>query len=505
MPEPDVSLSFGTLLSPWLDAETLTPQVADIPVTELTLDSRMVSPGSLFVAIKGHAVDGRQYIAAAIAAGASAVLAEAEAGQTDGQTEFQNGIPVVALTQLPARLSALAGMAYAQPDQALQLVAVTGTNGKTTVSQLLAQWAELLGRTSGVMGTTGNGLLADLKPAVNTTGSAIDIQRTLAELVRQRADFAAMEVSSHGLVQGRVKALRFAASIFTNLSRDHLDYHGDMASYAAAKQSLFTEHQAGVAVINADDAVGRVWLSELPDAVAVATHQQSLTAHSGPKLWLTSVQYTTQGVTAAFDSSWGAGELTAPLVGAFNVSNLLLSLATLLSLGYPLDALIASAPKLQAVIGRMEVFQAADKPMMVVDYAHTPDALEKALAALRQHCEGELWCLVGCGGERDRGKRPMMAAIAEQQADHVILTDDNPRSESPDQIVADMLAGLTHPERAQVIHDRAEACRQALIQASATDIVLVAGKGHEDYQILAGKTIHYSDRETVKALLESQQ
>ncbi|GAB6263322.1 UDP-N-acetylmuramoyl-L-alanyl-D-glutamate--2,6-diaminopimelate ligase [Photobacterium sp. R1] len=503
MPEPDVSLSLGELLAPWFDPAVLTPSVAALAVRELTMDSRAVSPGCIFVAIKGHAVDGRQYIAAAIAAGAAVVLAQAEENQSDGQVDYLDDVPVIAIQDLPDRLSEAAGRAYGQPDQKFQLVSVTGTNGKTTVSQLLAQWATLLGRTSGVMGTTGNGLLGSLVPAVNTTGNAIDIQRTLADLAYQGADFAAMEVSSHGLVQGRVKAVHFAASIFTNLSRDHLDYHGDMDAYAAAKQSLFTQHHAGIAVINADDAVGRVWLMTLSDAVAVATDQQCLAAHSGPKLWLTAVSYSTQGVAVSFDSSWGAGEFTAPLVGAFNVSNLLLSLATMLSLGYPLDALLAAAPRLQAVTGRMEVFQTADKPMMVVDYAHTPDALEKALAALRHHCEGQLWCLVGCGGERDRGKRPMMASVAEQLADHVILTDDNPRSESPQQIVADMLAGLTHPERVQVIHDRAEACKQAFIQAGTDDIVLVAGKGHEDYQVLAGKTIHYSDRETVQALLET--
>ncbi|WP_311567744.1 UDP-N-acetylmuramoyl-L-alanyl-D-glutamate--2,6-diaminopimelate ligase [Photobacterium arenosum] len=503
MPEPDVSISLGELLASWFAPEVLAASVSAVQVKDLTLDSRVVVPGSIFIAIKGHAVDGRQYIDAAIQAGASAVLAQAEDNQPDGEIQYHSGIPVIAVCDLPARLSALAGAAYGLPDQQLQLVSVTGTNGKTTVSQLLAQWAGLLGRTAGVMGTTGNGLLSRLTPAMNTTGSAIDIQKTLAELVNQGADFAAMEVSSHGLVQGRVKALHFAASIFTNLSRDHLDYHGDMASYAAAKQSLFTEHSAGIAVINADDDVGRRWLNELHDAVAVATESSHLSGHSGKALWLTAVSYSTQGVTVSFDSSWGQGDFTAPLVGAFNVSNLLLSLATLLALGYPLSVLLATAPCLQAVIGRMEVFQAADKPMMVVDYAHTPDALEKALAALRLHCEGKLWCLVGCGGERDRGKRPMMAAVAEQLADYVILTDDNPRSESPREIVNDMLAGLAQPERVQVIHDRAEACQRAFSQAKAQDIVLVAGKGHEDYQVLAGKTIHYSDRETVQALLET--
>ena len=490
------------LLSPWIEAAALPAELAGIELTGMTLDSRQIAAGEMFVAVKGHAVDGRRFIPVAIAAGAAVILAEAEGVAEQGEIACQDGVFIVYLRDLGQHLSAIASRFFGQPDRQLKLVAVTGTNGKTTISQLLAQWAEQLDYRAGVMGTTGNGLLQQMKPAVNTTGSAIEIQQVLAGLVEDGADFAAMEVSSHGLVQGRIKALNFVASIFTNLSRDHLDYHGDMASYAAAKQTLFTEHQAGVAVINADDAVGREWLSSLPEAVAVASAQSALEQHQGRRLWLEQVEYSTQGVTVRFDSSWGAGQFTAPLVGSFNVTNLLLALATLLASGHPLARLIETAPNLKAVVGRMEVFQKPDKPMMVVDYAHTPDALEKALQALRVHCNGKLWCLVGCGGDRDRGKRPMMAGIAERLADRVILTDDNPRSEDPAQIMADMLAGLKQPEPATVIHDRATACEWALTQACADDIVLVAGKGHEDYQILADRTIHYSDRETVQALLE---
>jgi len=492
----------GALLSPWIAA--LPADLANIELTGMTLDSRQVCAGAMFVAVKGHAVDGRRFIPAAIESGAAVILAEAEGVAEHGAITCQDGTFIVYLCELGLLLSAIAGRFFGLPDQQLKLVAVTGTNGKTTISQLLAQWAEQLDYRAGVMGTTGNGLLQQLKPAVNTTGSAIEIQQVLAGLVNDGADFAAMEVSSHGLVQGRVKALNFTASIFTNLSRDHLDYHGDMANYAEAKKILFTEHQAGIAVINADDAVGRDWLASLPDAVAVASEQARLSQHQGRGLWLEQVEYSTQGVTVQFDSSWGAGQFTAPLVGSFNVMNLLLALATLLATGHSLSQLIETAPKLQAVIGRMEVFQKPDKPMMVVDYAHTPDALEKALQALRVHCTGKLWCIFGCGGDRDSGKRPMMATIAERLADQIILTDDNPRSEEPALIVADMLAGLNKPDSATVLHDRSDACEWALTQAGANDIVLVAGKGHEDYQILADRTIHYSDRETVQALLEKK-
>ncbi|KJG10483.1 UDP-N-acetylmuramoyl-L-alanyl-D-glutamate--2,6-diaminopimelate ligase [Photobacterium kishitanii] len=495
-------VQLGALLAPWLTAKNVPAEYAQLLLTAMTLDSRQVTAGCLFAAVNGHTVDGRRFITNAIAAGASAIVAEAEGVASDGEIQFQDGIIIIYLHHLGHKLSAIAGRFYAEPDSKLKLYAVTGTNGKTTISQLLAQWADLIGYRAGVMGTTGNGLLTDLQPAANTTGSAIEIQQTLAELVTQGANFAAMEVSSHGLVQGRVSTLHFVASIFTNLSRDHLDYHGDMAHYAAAKKSLFTEHDSGVAVINADDAIGQQWLADLPQAVAVAMNAEAVAAHSGPKLWATAVDFSTQGVTICFESSWGNGNFTAPLVGSFNATNLLLALATLLVSGHSLPQLLAVAPRLQAVIGRMEVFQApqADKAMMVVDYAHTPDALDKALQALRVHCDGQLWCLFGCGGDRDSGKRPMMAAIAERYADHIILVDDNPRSEDPLQIMLDMQAGLTVATAATIIHDRAQACAYALTHAKANDIILVAGKGHEDYQILADRTIHYSDRETVAAL-----
>ncbi|WP_318510740.1 UDP-N-acetylmuramoyl-L-alanyl-D-glutamate--2,6-diaminopimelate ligase [Photobacterium leiognathi] len=497
-----IMMKLEMLLSPWLTNKALPQALSDCQVNAITLDSRQVAAGSLFAAVKGHTIDGRRFIDTAIQAGAVAIIAEADGIAQDGDIVLQDGTCIVYLQDLNQKLSAIAGRFYGEPDQQLTLYAVTGTNGKTTISQLLAQWANLIGYKAGVMGTTGNGLLTDLKPAANTTGSAIEIQQTLAGLVEQGADFAAMEVSSHGLVQGRVRDLHFKASIFTNLSRDHLDYHGNMQNYADAKKSLFTEHDAGVPIINADDTVGAEWLHDLPHAVAVAIEPEAVANHTGLKLWATEVQFSTQGVTIAFDSSWGKGKFTAPLVGSFNATNLLLALATLLATNHSMAELLAKAPLLQAVIGRMEVFQDTDKAMMVVDYAHTPDALEKALQALRVHCDGKLWCIFGCGGDRDSGKRPMMAEVAERLADQIILTDDNPRSEDPKVIVADMLAGLTAPQSATVIHDRATACRHAFTHASHQDIILVAGKGHEDYQILADRTIHYSDRETVAALLK---
>jgi UDP-N-acetylmuramoyl-L-alanyl-D-glutamate--2,6-diaminopimelate ligase len=310
-----------------------------------------------------------------------------------------------------------------------------------------------------------------------------------------------MEVSSHGLVQHRVAALKFAASVFTNLSRDHLDYHGDMEHYEAAKWLLYSTHHHGQAIINADDEVGRRWLAKLPDAVAV-----SMEDHINPNChgrWLKAVEvnYHDSGATIRFASSWGEGEIESRLMGAFNVSNLLLALATLLALGYPMADLLKTSERLQPVCGRMEVFSAPGKPTVVVDYAHTPDALEKALEAARLHCTGKLWCVFGCGGDRDKGKRPLMGAIAEQFADIPVVTDDNPRTEEPRAIINDILAGMLDAGRARVVEGRAEAVTNTIMQARENDVVLLAGKGHEDYQIVGNRRLDYSDRVTAARLL----
>ncbi|WP_413111115.1 UDP-N-acetylmuramoyl-L-alanyl-D-glutamate--2,6-diaminopimelate ligase [Thaumasiovibrio sp. DFM-14] len=487
------------LLLPWF--EPCDSRLASIEIQQLQIDSREVKSGDMFIAVIGHQCDGNQFIAAAQQAGASAVLSHVAEAEQHGKVEWIGEMPVIRFFKLNEALSAIAQRFYFCHQTPPQVIGITGTNGKTTISQLIAQWITLMGDCCGVMGTTGNGLLGQFTAAANTTGSAVDIQAWLAKMQQQGASTVALEVSSHGLVQHRVKAVEFQVGVFTNLSRDHLDYHGDMAGYAAAKQTLFTEHKTHNKVINVDDPVGNAWLAQLPDAIAVSATPESTYVEGHTYLVATHVELTTAGMQVEIDSSWGQGRIQAPLVGAFNVSNLLLAMATMLAQGYSLQGLLATAPKLCAVIGRMEVFHQPDKPMLVVDYAHTPDALEKALQALRVHCQGTLWCIFGCGGDRDKGKRSMMAAVAEKHADKVILTDDNPRSEDPKAIVADMLTGVNEPDAVMVRHDRHAAIQFAVTQASADDIVLVAGKGHEDYQVLADKTIHYSDRETAATIL----
>ncbi|MGL9769678.1 MAG: UDP-N-acetylmuramoyl-L-alanyl-D-glutamate--2,6-diaminopimelate ligase [Sodalis sp. (in: enterobacteria)] len=484
--------------------ELLAPWVLNAPervLKEITLDSRKAGAGDLFMAVAGHQTDGRYYIPQAIAQGVAAVIAQAENEVKGGQIHELHGVPVIYLHYLYTHLSALAGRFYQNPSRALCLVGVTGTNGKTTIAHLLAQWTQLLGETSAVMGTLGNGLLGHIHPAENTTGSPIEVQQLLSLFQRQGAHIAAMEVSSHGLVQHRVNDVHFSAAVFTNLSRDHLDYHGNMTQYEAAKWRLFSDLDVDHRIINADDATGRHWLNMLPRAIAVAVSEALPLKFQGNWLCAGKIRYHAHGAEIPFRSSWGEGRLNSPLVGEFNVSNLLLTLTTLLALGYPMPTLLECACHLQSVCGRMETFHAEGYPTVLLDYAHTPDALEKVLVAARLHCYGKLWCVFGCGGHRDKGKRPLMGAIAEQYADRVIITNDNPRGEAAEDIINDIKSGLLDTSRVQTISDRADAIKSAIVQAAPVDLVLVAGKGHEDYQIIGQHRLNYSDRTTVARLL----
>ena len=482
------------LLTPWFD--NLPSPYAEVSISKLVLDSRDIKSGDTFVAVIGHEVDGRNYIDKAIELGANVVIAQADENLTHGLIKIKSGVAILYVERLNSILSSLAGRLYSHPNS--KLIGITGTNGKTTISQLIAQWINLLGKCGAVMGTTGNGFLSALEVAKNTTGSAIDIQRIIAELEHKGADYTALEVSSHGLVQGRVSDLSFEAAVFTNLSRDHLDYHGTMEEYAQAKKSLFTAHKCKHVVINYDDAIAKNWVEEIPNAILVSIKQKPESPHA---VWANKVTYTDQGIEIEFSGQWGLGTLNAGLIGEFNASNLLVAFATLLSLGFEKSELLRVSHQLMPVIGRMELFQADKKAKVIVDYAHTPDALEKALLALRVHCEGHLWAIFGCGGDRDKGKRPIMASIGERLANRVIITADKPRSETPAAIIDDMLLGTTNPKAIYVYHDRFKALEFALNQSKANDIILLAGKGHEDYQVFESQTVHSSDRENAQTLL----
>lgn len=466
----------------------------DITIRHLQIDSREVNAGDAFIAIKGAKLDGREFIQEAIKNGAVAVFYHSDKKH---QISDIKGVPIIHVADLDKKQIELATYFYDNPSSKLQVVGVTGTNGKTTITNLIAQWINLLQKSSSVIGTMGNGSLNQLVHAKNTTASACDIQKMLAEFVEQDITLTAMEVSSHGLVQDRVKGVQFDAVAFTNLTRDHLDFHGDMKAYEAAKWRLFSEFPSTQKIINADDPVGRKWLTKLPQAIAVSNNNIDLSHH---QKWIKAlnITYHSHNVIITFESSWGNGIIESRLMGGFNVNNLLIALATLLSLGYALDELLNVSSKLVAVKGRMEMIKRAPTvATVVIDYAHTPDALKQALFSLKSHCDGDLWCIFGCGGDRDKGKRPLMAAMTEQYADHVIVTDDNPRTESSESIIADILTGFNNPSAIKTISNRQDAIYYALDNARANDIILVAGKGHETEQIIGHDVFYHSDYDVV--------
>ena len=469
--------------------------MAPLSVRGLSLDSRRVRPGDAFVAIAGRSAHGLVHVGAACEAGAVAVLWDAR----DAAPNLPTGVRGVAVPALAKDLAWLADRAYGSPSQQASVLGITGTNGKTTTAWLLASAFAALGEPGAYMGTVGCGILPDLGAATHTTPDVIGVQASLAELVARGARHVAMEVSSQGLDQGRTDAVRIRGAGFTNLTRDHLDYHGTMEAYAAAKARLFAAPDLEHAVINVRDPFGAELATRLRPGVELLRVQPKLPV-AGRFLRASSVEPSSGGLVVNGNSDRGAFRLQSTLIGAFNAENMLVALGLLLASGLALDDAVASLEAAHAPPGRMELWRLGSGAVAVVDYAHTPDALEKALLSLREHCTGEIWCVFGCGGDRDRGKRPQMARVAERLAQHVVLTDDNPRSEASSAILDEIETGLTRPELAVREPDRARAIARACAGARAGDAVLVAGMGHEDAQI-RGTTRHpYSDRATVAAL-----
>ncbi len=462
-------------------------------VAGLCLDSRRVVPGDAFLACPGASRDGASFIADAAARGAVLVLADSRCGPSPSV-----GVPVIRVPELAERLAELAARFYGRPGDKLRLIGITGTNGKTSCSHFLARTLTHLGCPTAALGTNGYGFIGRLRSASHTTPDVIGLQRVLAEFVDEGADAVAMEVSSHALDQKRVAGLGFEYALFTNLTRDHLDYHGDMAAYGRAKQRLFDAYPVRHAVINVDDAFGRELARQVRPAGQVITYALQ---PRDADVQVTACRYGQTGIEASVRTPWGEVALRSPLLGDFNLSNLLAALAVLGQEGYPPEALSTALAAIPAVEGRMERFGGEGMPLVVIDYAHTPDALEKALAGLRQHAQGRLWCLFGCGGDRDRGKRPLMGAVAEAGADAVVVTSDNPRSESPQAIIEQICQGMAKREQLWIEPDRARAIRDLISRASPEDIVLVAGKGHEEYQEIQGTRYPFRDADEVKAAL----
>ena len=477
----------------------------------LSADSRSLRPGDAFVAYPGASADGRRYIADAVAGGAAAVLWEREGFSWDESWRLPN----VAVDGLRALAGELAHEVYGRPSEKLWLAGVTGTNGKTSCSHWIAQALNSLGRNTGVIGTLGSGFppapggepAAGFAPSVNTTPDAIELHRRLAEFLRAGAQGVAMEVSSIGLDQNRVAGAQFDVALLTNLSRDHLDYHGDMERYAAAKAKLFDTPGLAGAVLNMDDVLGvriaqKLKLAGSKVACAGYSAHAGVASAAGLEFFLEAenVRLTREGLAFGLVSSWGRAEVTSQLLGRYNVANLLGVLGVLLGAGVALAPAIVALAALTPPAGRMQRLGGAGKPLAVVDYAHSPDALEEALIGLlplRNPHGGRLICVFGCGGDRDRGKRALMGAIAARNADQVVLTSDNPRSEDPLEIITEILEGVLGEAGSGhaplIIADRREAIAMAIAGAAAGDVVLIAGKGHEDYQENAGRRVPFLD------------
>jgi UDP-N-acetylmuramoyl-L-alanyl-D-glutamate--2,6-diaminopimelate ligase len=460
-------------------------------IERLSSDSRRCAPGTAFFAYPGEAADGRAYIPDALARGASAVLWEAAGFEWPPDWRAPN----VAVPGLKQRAGALAHEYHGRPSEALWVCGVTGTNGKTSCSQWIAAVLGARGVKTGVIGTLGNGFPGALASAANTTPDALETHAVLGDLRAQGAGAAAMEVSSHGLVQGRVNAVRFACALFTNLSHDHLDYHGSFEAYEAAKARLFDTPGLQAAVLNLDDAAG-VRLARRLAGRGVRTIGYSLSRASSAEYL---VATPAEGARMRIDSSWGTVQATVKPLGRFNVSNALGVLGCLLAFGVPFPEAAAALADLPDVPGRMQ--RVGDEPLVVIDYAHTPDALEKVLVALRPVAEargGRLVAVFGAGGDRDAAKRPLMGAAASRLADRVVVTSDNPRSEDPLAIIAAIRRGAGTCE---VEPDRRQAIERAVSSAAPRDVILVAGKGHESTQEIQGRREPFSDAAEARAAL----
>jgi len=489
----------------------------DIVVTDVTLDSRRVTPGSLFLACRGRTSHGLLFAEQAIARGARAVLYEPVDASSGRPPQFSSDIFFARVPELSRHVGTIADRFFGSPSKSMIIAGITGTNGKTTCAYLLAQALGHCGRRAGYAGTVGYGIPPALTESTHTTSDAVSVHRQLDELRRMGAEYVCMEVTSHALDQGRVNGVRFNTAVFTNLTRDHLDYHGTMERYGGAKALLFASSGLVARIINADDDFGgKLAAQTSPARLVITTRKEPATLAQFVRA--TRVRAESSGLVISLESSWGVGEVAVPLIGDFNVDNVLTVLATLLAWGVPLRDATAALAKCRAPSGRMEVFGGrGGQPLAIVDYAHTPDALSKALRAARMHCRGRLHVVFGAGGDRDVGKRPLMGTIAAELADAIVITDDNPRSEDPRRIVADVCAGLrgspltgssriglaagpvvVRATSVRVEHDRARAITSALEQAVAGDAVVVAGKGHEHYQIYGSERRPFSDQAVIR-------
>ncbi|RKG40455.1 UDP-N-acetylmuramoyl-L-alanyl-D-glutamate--2,6-diaminopimelate ligase [Acinetobacter rongchengensis] len=479
-----------------VNVETQLPWMSE-PFAGFSLDSRYIQKGQIFIALTSYSQPEKtlQFAQSALEKGALAVVSETDLG-------LANALIYPEVRQHMGQWQKQFLQAT-DPVQAAHVLAVTGTNGKTTISRLVAELLMLQGQKCAVMGTTGNGILPQLEASSHTTLDALHLQNLLHDFAQQGAEFVSLEASSHGLEQGRLNGCNIEIAAYSNLSRDHLDYHGTLEAYAEAKSRLFKFSSLKVAVINIDDTYANIMLNAASSNLAhpkVLTYSTSKAAD----YQVFGIKYSLEGASFHLKTVRGEFTVNSPLLGHFNIENLVASLIVAEQAGFDLEQLIAAVPKLKGAPGRMQVIRDQDR-LFVVDYAHTPDALTQVLKTLKRHVENQLWAVFGCGGDRDRGKRPLMTKAALEQANPVMLTSDNPRTEDPEQIFADMKRDIDFSQHdVYEIHDRREAIKYAVKHAQAGDIVVIAGKGHENYQEIDGVRHWFDDVVEVQSAIDAQ-
>ena len=482
----------------------------DVQISGLSVDSRKTKQGELFFAYQGVLEHGIKFADVVIKKGAAAIVWD-ECAECDEVIEkISRQVNCLQCDDLKMKMGGIADRFYQHPSAQLKVTGVTGTNGKTSVAHFIGQCLDKVDQRCGVLGTLGNGFPGELEMTGLTTTDAVSVHRDLEMLRANKASNVAMEVSSHGLDQGRVNGVLFDSAVFTNLSQDHLDYHETLEAYAEVKRQLFFMPGLNAAVINLDDDYGRVLAKECKNHLSVwgySTNSQfdNWQDYADFFVQASSIKPVAQGFEVVVKTPKGNADLSVPLLGGFNVSNVLAVLSILLINDAPLDDALKKLAGISSVSGRMEVIATDNKPSVVVDFAHTPAALAEACKAVKIHFNGQLWCVFGCGGDRDRSKRRLMAKVAEDYADKVVVTSDNPRSENPQKIIDDIAAGFADASKVTIIPDRREAIAYAIEQAQENDVVLLAGKGHECLQIVADEALEFDDRLVAKEYLEMVQ
>ena len=499
MMQNEVALDF--LLEGFID-DALVEQCRDITVNGLVQDNRKARSGNLFFAHQGYNTHGLLYAQDAVAKGVSVVLWD---GDLENRNEILDSISNKVLC-MKHKVGPIASRYYEQPSLSLNTIGVTGTDGKTSIAHFLAQCLDAYDVHCGILGTLGNGFINDLHPTGLTTVDALQVQKTLAEIQQAGAKHVVMEVSSHGLDQGRVNGVAFTTAVLSNMAADHLDYHGTLENYAAAKKRLFYTPGLGAAVINLDDEFGRELAKEVKQHVCVWGYSLEKDVSCYRELAdyfvnILEIKPFEHGYHLSVNTPKGEACFDLPLLGRFNVSNALAVLATLLVSQFTLEHATSSLTAIHSVDGRVEIIAEPEKPVIVVDYAHTEQGLSAVCRSIREHFDGQLWCVFGCGGDRDRSKRPLMAKVAEEYADRIIVTTDNPRHEDPQAIIDEVMSGFSSLDKVAAILDRRQAIDIAISNAQPGDVVLLAGKGHETSQIVGDVHIAFDDRRVARELL----